>query len=117
VPKSFFDWYSQKTAQSVSAVIGGNLLKTFRFVIDYPDSAIYLEQQKRLPEHEFDLVGLVLAPSRDHDGYYSVRSVATKNGKEEADGIEPGDKLLQIDGRDLQGESLATVIDALQARQ
>jgi hypothetical protein len=68
LPKDFFDWYSQKTAQPVSAVIGGNLLKAFRFVIDYPKSTIYIERQTRLPEHEFDLVGLVLAPSRDRDG-------------------------------------------------
>jgi hypothetical protein len=29
--------------------MGGNLLKAFRFVIDYLDSAIYIERQMRLP--------------------------------------------------------------------
>jgi carboxyl-terminal processing protease len=31
-------------------------------------------------------------------------------------GIQPGDKLLRIDGRDLQGESLAATVDAFRGK-
>ncbi len=113
MPKNFFDWYSQKTSRPAVGAIGGNVLKSFRFLIDYPASAVYLERQIQPPQHEFDLVGLVLAPSRDRDGYFAIRSIARQHGKPVLECLQTGDKVLKIDGVDTQGKTLAEVIDAL----
>lgn len=115
-PQDFFDWYSKKTSRPVMAVIGGNVLQSSGFVIDYPRNAVYIERQVRLPQNEFDLIGLVLAPSRDRDGRFGVRAVATRDEHPVAEGIEKGDKLLQIDGVDTAGLGMQDVIDKLRGK-
>lgn len=116
MPKDFFDWYSKKTTRPATGAIGGNVLKSFRVLIDYPNSAIYLEQKVRRPDREFALVGLILAPSRDRDGRFGVRGVAKKDGKSTVNDVQPGDKLLQVDGVDMQGLTMDSVIDALRGK-
>ena len=68
------------------------------------------------PEGEFALVGLVLAPSRDRDGRFGVRAIAKKDGKDTVEEVQPGDKLLQVDGVDMQGLPMDSVIDALRGK-
>jgi hypothetical protein len=116
MPNDFFDWYSKKTTRPATGAIGGNVLKSFRVLIDYPNSAIYLEQKVRQPDREFALVGLILAPSRDRDGRFGVRSIAKKDGKDTVDDVHPGDKLLQVDGVDMQSMTMDSVIDALRGK-
>jgi len=58
-----------------------------------------------------DLLGLALRP--EPDGSYSVIAVATKDGKPSVDGVEPGDKLLEVDSLKATGATMGTVVDAL----
>lgn len=116
MPKDFFHWYSKKTARPATGAIGGNVLKAFRVMIDYPNSAIYLERKIDQPDRELNLVGLILAPSRDHDGRFGVRGIAQKEGKDTVENVLPGDKLLQVDGVDMQGLTMDSVIDSLRGK-
>lgn len=116
MPKDLFDWYSKKTTRPATGAIGGNVLKSFRVMIDYPNSTIYLERKMDQPDHELTLVGLILAPSRDRDGRFGVRGIAKKDGKDTVEDVQPGDKLLQVDGVDMQGLVMDSVIDALRGK-
>lgn len=116
MPKDFFDWYSKKTTRPATGAIGGNVLKAFRVMIDYPNSAIYLERKIDQPDRELNLVGLILAPSRDRDGRFGVRGIAKKDGKDTVEDVQPGDKLLQVDGVDMQGLTMDSVIDSLRGK-
>lgn len=116
MPDDFFDWYSRKTAVPVKGAIGGNILKLFRVFIDYPNRVVYLSRKTRLQQNEFDLVGVVLAPSRDRDGRFAIRGIAKKNGASLAEGIDTGDKLLRVDGSDIQGKTLGAAIDSLRGK-
>jgi C-terminal processing protease CtpA/Prc len=61
-------------------------------------------------------VGLILAPSRDRDGRFGVRGIAKKDGKDTVEDVQPGDKLLQVDGVDMQGLTMDSVIDSLRGK-
>jgi hypothetical protein len=69
------------------------------------------EPGTRSDSHDMDLVGLALRPEADLS--YTVIAVATKDGKPSVEGVEPGDKLLEVDGLKATGATMGTVIDAL----
>jgi hypothetical protein len=124
-------WYSQKTARPVNGFLGPNAFKAFRVEVDYAGGAVYFEKEPELDKgaavlnkaasstdrgtapdsHDMDVVGLALRP--EPDGSYSVIAVATKDGKPSVEGVEPGDKLLEINGLKATGATMGTVIDAL----
>jgi hypothetical protein len=116
MPNDFFEWYSKKTTHPATGAIGGNILKSFRVTIDYPNSAIYLERKMNQSDDELALVGLILAPSRDRDGRFGIRGIAKKDGKDTVEGVQPGDKLLQVDGIETQGLTMDSVIDSLRGK-
>jgi hypothetical protein len=124
-------FYSQKSARPVNGFLGPNAFKAFRVEIDYAGGAVYFERpagtQGRMASseertagtnkatapdsHDMDIVGLALRP--ETDGSYSVIGIATKDGKPSVEGVEPGDKLLEVDGLKATGATMGTVIDAL----
>jgi hypothetical protein len=64
------------TAPIVGA-IAGNVLKTMRIELDYPDSAIYVQSNGQ-PANDLDCVGLILRVG--DDGKYRVIGIARKDG-------------------------------------
>ena len=89
----FIDWYSEKSPGSVIGWLGGNVLRGFRITIDYPKHMTYWLLQTVLDPHDLDQIGLTLQSKR---GKYFVTAIATKNGKSTVEGVQTGDKLLQI---------------------
>jgi hypothetical protein len=89
----FIDWYSQKNAVAVIGWLGGNVLKNFRITIDYPNRKTYWLSQAVSDSHDLDQVGLTL---KKKSGEYFVAAVASQNGKPTVDGVQVGDKLLQV---------------------
>jgi hypothetical protein len=89
----FIDWYSEKTPGSVIGWLGGNVLQGFRITIDYPNHMSYWLRQAELDPHDLDQVGLTL---KSKGGEYFVAAIATQNGKSTLEGVQVGDKLLQI---------------------
>jgi PDZ domain len=94
VEGNFFDWYSKKAPEPVIGWLGGNVLKDFRVMIDFPRHTTYWEQESDLDPHDLDQVGLTL--EKRNNGYF-VAGIAEKAGKETVDGVQVGDKLIQID--------------------
>src|SRR5215472_12898407 len=115
VPGGFFDWYSKKAPESVIGWLGGNVLKGFRVMIDYPRRMTYWEQELDLDPHDLDQVGLTLE-TRDNQHGYFVAAVARKEGKLTVRGVEAGDRLLEIDGVQLESATRGAIFSALHGK-
>jgi hypothetical protein len=105
------EWYSQKSARPVVGFLGSNAFKAYRVEIDYANSAVYFEGGAESDAHDMDLVGLTLRPAAD--GSYQVIGVATIDGRPAVTGVEQGDTLLEVDGLEVTGATMGTVVDAL----
>ena len=106
----FIDWYSQKNAVPVIGWLGGNVLQDFRITIDYPNRMTYWQREKETDRHELDQVGLTLVHK---EGEYFVGAVATQNGKPTVEGVQAGDKLVQIGPLHTSGVTSSEVLAAL----
>lgn len=107
-------WYSQKTARPVDGFLGPNAFNAYRVEIDYANDTVYLEASPRASPPDMDLVGLTLRP--EDDGGYSVLGVADVDGASAVPGVEPGDRLVGVDGWDTRGATMGAVVDALRGR-
>jgi hypothetical protein len=107
-------WYSQKTANPVDGFLGPNAFKAFRVEIDFANSAVYFERGASTDSCDMDLVGLTLR--LETDGRYQVIGVATKDGRPVAEGVEPGDTLLDVGDLKTTGATMGTVVDALRGK-
>jgi hypothetical protein len=108
-------WYSQKTARPVDGFLGPNAFKAFRVEIDYANSAVYFERGKtKFNPHDMDIAGITIRQERDSS--YVVLGVAQKDGKQVIDGVEPGDKLMQIGKLKTINATMGTVVDALRGK-
>jgi len=107
-------WYSRKAARPVNGFLGPNAFKAFRVEIDYAGGAVYFEKGAEFDLFDMDLVGLTLRP--ESDGSYSVLGVSSKNGKPAVEGVEPGDKLLQVGDLKTTGATMGPVVDALRGK-
>jgi hypothetical protein len=110
-PFELFDWYSKKNALPVLGWIGGNVLKAYRLTIDYPNHTLYWQRQAGPDIHELDRIGLTL---RTQKGDYVVAGVATRDGLSTVAGVQPGDKLVQVDGLTLKGATWGAIFGAMQ---
>ena len=98
-------------------MLGPNAFAGFRLEIDYPNSAVYLERTvKESGEgaHDMDIVPLTLRP--EADGSITVIGVPDRDGVPFVKDIEPGDKLMKIDGMETKGRTFGTVVDALRGK-
>jgi hypothetical protein len=113
VPK-LAEWYSQKTARPVDGFLGANAFKAFRVEIDYADNAVYFEKGEKADPYDMDLVGIALR--MEDDGGYRIIGVAKTDGKSDVEGVEPGDRLLQVEKIKTAGATMGAVVDALRGR-
>jgi hypothetical protein len=109
----FIDWYSRKNPVAVIGWLGGNVLQGFRITIDYPNRMTYWLAQTELDSNDLDQVGLTL---RSTGSEYFVAGVVTQNAKSTVEGIQPGDKLLRVDGLPTDGATGSAVLSALHGK-
>jgi hypothetical protein len=109
----FIDWYSEKNPGPVIGWLGGNVLQGFRITIDYPNHKIYWLRQRELDAHDLDQVGLTL---KSKNGEYFVSAIAAQNGKATVQGVQVGDKLLQIDSLRTATATWAGIFSAMHGR-
>jgi hypothetical protein len=105
-----FEWYSTKNAVPVIGWLGGNVLHHFRLTIDYPNHVMYWLQQSRSDVDDLHQVGLTL---RARSGEYIVAAIATKNGRPTVKDVQPGDKLLRIDGLEAKNATWGDIYHAM----
>ena len=94
VEGSFFDWYSKKAPETVIGWLGGNVLRGFRLMIDFPRRTTYWERVSDLDPHELDQVGVTL--EKQSDGYF-IAGIAQKSGKPTVDTVRVADRLIRVD--------------------
>jgi hypothetical protein len=107
---TLFDWYSKKNAVPVIGWLGGNVLKRFRLTIDYPNQTLYWLKQTEPDSHDLDQVGITL---QHRNGEYVVSSIATRNGRLTVEGVERGDKLLQVGNLILRNATWGEIYSSL----
>lgn len=112
--KGMMDWYSRKTVRPVDGFLGPNAYGQFCIGIDYRNQLVYLYETGEVDAHDLDMVGLILSPGQDSS--WSVIGVAKMDGKPLVEGVETGDKLLEIDGMQTKGKTMGKVIDALHGK-
>lgn len=86
--------------------IGGNVLDHFKVTIDYPARKIYLAGPAHARDPALDMVGIMLEPALA--GGYEVAGVAPG-----VRGINPGERLLTVDGHDVTRMPFSRVMDLL----
>jgi hypothetical protein len=109
----FFDWYSKKAPEPVVGWIGGNVLKSFRIMIDFPQRMTYWEQEKELDPHDLDQVGVTL---EKRDSGYFVAGIAQKDEKPTVNGVQIGDRLIQVDDLQLGSATRGAIFAALHGK-
>jgi hypothetical protein len=108
-----FDWYSTKNAVPVLGWLGGNVLRHFRLTIDYPNHIMYWFPQSRSDRDGLHQVGLTLQARK---GEYTVVAIAMKNGRPTVKGVQPGDKLLRIDGLETKNATWGDIYHAMDGK-
>jgi hypothetical protein len=109
----FMDWYSTKNAVPVIGWLGGNVLRGFRITIDYPEHVVSWVRQRSLVSDDLDYIGLTLISRR---GEYFVGAIVTRGGKPTVDGVQVGDKLVQIGALRTHGASREAMFAAMRGR-
>jgi len=109
----FIDWYSQKNALPVIGWLGGNVLRSFRITIDYPNRMTYWLPQTESDTNDLHQVGLTL--SKKGNACF-VAAVATQDGKPTVEGVRVGDKLLRVGTMNTSGATLAEIFSAMHGK-
>ncbi|MBK7259428.1 MAG: hypothetical protein IPI01_16830 [Ignavibacteriae bacterium] len=103
--------YSRKTARPVVGFLGPNAFLNYRVHIAFSRGLVTFERGATTSLPDMDIAGLTLQPSPD--GGWDILGVAQHNGTSIADGIEAGDRLMEIDGFAVTGATMGTVADKL----
>lgn len=112
--QGLFDWYSKKSAVPVSGFVGADLLARFRLEIDFPGQMSWWQPGPAATSRDLDIVGLTLRA--ESDGSFSVAGVVQRDGRPLVAAIEPGDRLLKVDGLEVNGAPMGSVIAALRGK-
>jgi len=105
-------WYSRKTAIPVTGFLGSNAFRDFVLEIDYAGGSVSLTRGASSGHHDLDALPIGVRP--EEDGGYSVAAVAHRAGQPLLQGLEPGDRLLSVDGHSVRGLTMGG-LDALMA--
>jgi hypothetical protein len=109
--QSMFDWYSKKSAGPVLGFVGANVLLGFRLEIDFPGQMTWWQAGPLVGGRDLDIVGLTLRP--DPGGGATVSAVVAKEGRPVVEGVQPGDRVIAVDGRGLATARMGDVVEAL----
>ena len=110
---AFWRYYSAKAGEHVDGWIGGNVLKSFRLTVDYPNRISYWQQEAPLDLGELDQVGLVLV----RDGStVTVAGIARKRSQPTVTGVLPQDRLVAVDGHVVAGSTRGQLLGLLHGR-
>jgi PDZ domain len=113
VQHTFWDWYSAKAGEDVDGWIGGNILKSYRVTLDYPDRTAYFLQEQPADTHDLDQAGITLTHAR---GMTAIAGIAKKNGIDTVAGVAAGDQIVSIDGRPTAAMTRGALLAALHGK-
>jgi PDZ domain len=114
-PKDRMDFFAKRASMPTAGLLGSNALLNYRIGIDYAHSTVYFEFGRTFNFPEFDVIGLTLRP--EDDGRFTILGVADFDGKpsvpQGADGVQPGDRLVAVDGIPVLGSTMGQVWNML----
>jgi len=110
IGRTFQNYYSGKAGEEVNGWIGGNVMKSFRITLDYPNRMSYWFQEAPLDTHDLDQVGITLV---HWNGMTGIAGIAKKNGVDAVLGAMPGDQVVSIDGHPTAAMTRGELLDAL----
>ena len=90
--------------------LGGNVLKNFRVTVDFPRHTTYWEGGSDLDPHDLDQVGVTL--EKRNSGYF-VAGIAEKARRATVNGLQVGDKLIQVDNVRVSDATRGAIFAAL----
>lgn len=113
VGEMFWDLWQRPAPIPVAGWLGENVLSDFRLTIDYAAGLSTWQRQRPADRHDLDGIGLTLVRQGDE---YAVGRVAARNERQLVAGVEPGDRLVAVDGLPLQGTAPDLAWEALRGR-
>ena len=106
----FWDGWQANAPAPVAGWLGIDPLEDFKLTVDYANRTLYWLRQQRAAPRSIDEVGVTLVRRR---GAYTIGGVVAKAGAPPLTGVEPGDRLLAVDGVATTGRSSDDVWRAL----
>ncbi len=111
LPRATLDFFEKRAGMPTVGLLSSQALLNYRVGIDYAHSTAYFEIGRTFNFPDFDAIGLVLRP--EDDGRFSVLGIADFDGKPSvasgADGVQPGDHLVAVDGVAVRGSTMGQV--------
>lgn len=106
----------EKSVGTSAGLLGANTLLNYRIGLDYAHSTVYFDIGRTFNFPDFDVVGLILRP--EDDGRFTILGTADFDGKpslpQGAQGIQPGDHLVAVDGIAVSNSTMGQVWSLLQ---
>lgn len=111
LPKDRMEFLEKHKGTPTAGLLGSNALLNYRVGLDYAHSTVYFDFGRNFNFPDFDVIGLTLRP--EDDGRFTILGIADFDGKptlpEGADGVQPGDHLLAVDGIPVGGSTMGQV--------
>ena len=110
IGRLFWSAWGKGASGPVVGWLGGNVLSRYRLTIDYRNHVTYWEQVAPPRTDELNAVGISLihTPSQ-----YRIGGLAHRQGVAPVTGVQVGDQLVAVDGRDTAVMTRGTLLDAL----
>jgi hypothetical protein len=89
------------------------VLRHFQITIDYAERLSYWVRQSAPDPHDLNYIGLTLT---SRHGEYFVAGIATKDAQPTVQGVQVGDKLLQIGALHTSGASREVIFAAMHGK-
>jgi predicted aspartyl protease len=92
-----------------AGLVGGEILRRFRVVVDYSRRRVVLEPNKHFSEpYEFDMSGASLTSGGSKFNTFKVRALVENSPASEM-GLRVGDEIIAIDGKSTEGMTLEKI--------
>ncbi len=113
IGRLFWSAWEKGAPGPVVGWLGGNVLSRYRISIDYRNHVTYWEQTSPPRADELDAVGISLVHTPMQ---YRVGGLVRREGVAPVAGVEVGDLLVAVDGRDAAPMTRGAVLDALHGK-
>jgi PDZ domain-containing protein len=96
LPRSQTTFAGERASSSRPGGLSSEALMNYRVGLDYAHSTVYFDIGRTVRVPDFDVVGLILHPEGDNG--FTIAGVADFDGNPAVAGIDPGDRLIAVDG-------------------